>query len=150
MTEETNPAEQAFRFMAEIAIISQLSGAALEKLMPEGMTMSQFGVLNHLCRLGGEWSPVRLANAMQVTKAAMTNTLGHLSGKGLVVIRPDDSDGRAKLVSVTADGMKARDATVMALTPELAALVDGVSAETLAEAIPLLERVRRFLDQRRA
>ncbi|MCA0275299.1 MAG: MarR family transcriptional regulator [Proteobacteria bacterium] len=150
MTEETNPAEQAFRFMAEIAIISQLSGAALEKLMPEGMTMSQFGVLNHLCRLGGEWSPVRLANAMQVTKAAMTNTLGHLSGKGLVVIRPDDSDGRAKLVSVTADGMKARDATVMALTPELAALVDGVSAETLAEAVPLLERVRRFLDQRRA
>lgn len=150
MTEETNPAEQAFRFMAEIAIISQLSGAALEKLMPEGMTMSQFGVLNHLCRLGGEWSPVRLANAMQVTKAAMTNTLGHLSGKGLVAVRPDDSDGRAKLVSVTADGMKARDATVTALTPELAALVDGVSAETLAEAVPLLERVRRFLDQRRA
>ncbi len=112
--------------------------------------MSQFGVLNHLCRRGGEWSPVRLANAMQVTKAAMTNTLGHLSGKGLVAVRPDDSDGRAKLVSVTADGMKARDATVMALTPELAALVDGVSAETLAEAVPLLERVRRFLDQRRA
>jgi len=150
MTAETNPAEQAFRFMAEIAIISQLSSAAFERLMPEGMTMAQFGVLNHLCRLGGEWTPVRLANAMQVTKAAMTNTLGHLSGKGFVAIRPDDSDGRAKLVSVTAGGRKARDETVAALAPELAALAEGVSLATLAEAIPLLERVRTFLDARRS
>ncbi|MGO4834140.1 MarR family winged helix-turn-helix transcriptional regulator, partial [Rhizobiaceae sp. 2RAB30] len=109
----------------------------------------QFVVLNHLARLGGEWTPLRLANAMQLTKGAMTNTLGHLSRKGYVAIRPDDRDGRSKLVTLTAEGRAARDAAVAAVAPELAALVEGVSAELLAEAIPPLETVRKFLDRRR-
>ena len=117
--------------------------------LPQGMTPSQFAVLNHLGRLGGEWTPVRLANAMQVTKGAMTNTLGHLTGKGFVSIRPDDRDGRAKLVSITTGGREARDRTIMALAPELEELVEGVSPELIAEITPKLEAVRRFLDRRR-
>jgi DNA-binding MarR family transcriptional regulator len=141
--------EEAFRFITEIGIIAQLVGTAFGKLMPPGMTVSQFGVLHHLCRLGGEWTPVRLANAMQVTKAAMTNTIGHLSEKGLVAIRPDDRDGRAKLVSVTDRGRAERDAAIVAMAPELAALVEGVSPDLIAELIPRLEAVRKFLDRRR-
>lgn len=149
MTEKGGALEEAFRFLTEIGIIAQLSGTAFEKAMPAGMTMSQFVVLNHLVRLGGEWTPLRLANAMQLTKGAMTNTLGHLSRKEYVAIRPDDRDGRSKLVSITVEGRAARDAAVAALAPELAALVEGVSAELLAETIPPLETVRKFLDRRR-
>lgn len=141
--------DEAFRFLTEIGIIAQLSGAAFEKAMPEGMTLPQFSVLNHLARLGGDWTPLRLANAMQLTKGAMTNTLGHLSRKGFVAIRPDDSDGRSKLVTLTQAGLAARDRTIAALAPELQALVAGVTPQTLAEATPLLEQVRRFLDRRR-
>ncbi len=117
--------------------------------MLPGMTMPQFEVLHHLARLGGEWTPLRLANAMQLTKGAMTNTLNHLSRKGYVSIRPDDRDGRSKLVSLTDEGQKARDMSVAALAPELAALVEGVSARLLADTIPPLETVRKFLDHRR-
>ena len=42
-----------FRFFNEIAIVAQLSGNAFEKAMPEGMTLPQFAVLNHLMRMGG-------------------------------------------------------------------------------------------------
>jgi DNA-binding MarR family transcriptional regulator len=149
MTQKDGALEEAFRFLTEIGIIAQLAGTAFEKAMPPGMTMPQFEVLHHLARLGGEWTPLRLANAMQLTKGAMTNTLGHLSGKGYVAIRPDDRDGRSKLVSLTAEGRRARDAAIVAMTPELAALVEGVSAELLAEAIRPLETVRKFLDRRR-
>lgn len=141
--------EEAFRFLTEIGIIAQLSGAAFERAMPEGMTLSQFSVLHHLARLGGAWTPLRLANAMQVTKGAMTNTLGHLSGKAFVAIVPDAKDGRSKLVTLTPAGQAARDRTIAALAPELLALVEGITPQLLAQATPLLEEVRRFLDKRR-
>ena len=66
------PAEDppAFRLFTEIGIIEQLARNRLERGLPDGLKVSQFVVLNHLVRLGGEWSPARLANAFQVTKGA--------------------------------------------------------------------------------
>jgi DNA-binding MarR family transcriptional regulator len=141
--------EEAFRFLTEIGIIAQLAGTAMEKVMPAGMTMPQFEVLHHLARLGGEWTPLRLANAMQRSKGAMTNTIGHLVRHGYVAVRRDNHDGRSKLVSLTKEGRAARDAAITAMAPELAALVDGVSAKLLTRTIQPLEQVRTFLDQRR-
>jgi DNA-binding MarR family transcriptional regulator len=149
MSIKSGTLDEAFRFLTEIGIIAQLAGAAFDKVMPEGMTLPQFSVLHHLARLGGAWTPLRLANAMQVTKGAMTNTLGHLSGKNYVAIEPDAKDGRSKLVTLTEAGRVARDRTIQALAPELAALVQGVTPQLFAEATPLLEQVRRFLDKRR-
>jgi DNA-binding MarR family transcriptional regulator len=74
---------------------------------------------------------------------------GHLLDKGFVAIRPDDSDGRSKLVSLTEPGRAARERTIAAVVPELMALSEGVSPELLRELIPRLERVRKFLDKRR-
>jgi DNA-binding MarR family transcriptional regulator len=141
--------ETAFQFLTEIGIIAQLAETAIERAMPPQMTMPQFEVLHHLARLGGDWTPVRLANAMQLSKGAMTNTIGRLLQSGYVSIRPDEHDGRSKLVSLTDKGRAARDAAVDAIAPELAALVDGVSAKLLTDVIPPLEQIRKFLDQRR-
>ena len=149
MTEAGRPVDEAFRFLTEIGIIAQLAEAAFVKVLPAGMTMPQFAVLHHLARLGGEWTPVRLANAMQVSKGAMTNTLGHLAGKDFVAIRSDQKDGRQKLVSLTPAGLAARGASVAAVAPELAALAEGVGTGLLGEATARLETVRRFLDERR-
>ena len=57
-----------FRLLTEIGIIEQLARNQLERNLPDQLTMSQFVVLNHLVRLGGAWSPLRLAKAFQVTK----------------------------------------------------------------------------------
>lgn len=138
-----------FRFFNEVAIIAQLSGAAFEKVMPGAMTLSQFAVLNHLARLGGNRTPHQIARAMQVTKGTMTNTIGHLERAGYIIVRPDPADGRAKRVDITDAGRSARQAAIDAMTPELAGIGEAVSPASLAAALPLLEDLRKVLDARR-
>jgi DNA-binding MarR family transcriptional regulator len=145
-----SPVDGLFRWFTEVAIIAQLSGRLLEGMLPAGMTMSQFGVLNHLARVGDGQTPMRIARAMQVTKGAITNTLGHLERAGHVRITPDISDGRSKKVELTAEGRAARMAAIKAVSPELAAIASLVSPDDVATSLGALERVRRILDQRRA
>ena len=47
-TRDTLPANDplAFRVMNEIGIISQLGATLFERVMPDGMTLAQFTVLN--------------------------------------------------------------------------------------------------------
>lgn len=149
MTAKPKDMEAVFGFFNEIGIIAQLSGHAFERAMPEGMTLAQFSVLNHLCRLGDGWTPHRIARAMQVTKGAMTGTLRHLEGKGLVTVSPDATDGRAKRVHITDEGRAMRDACIGTMAPMMQELVTEFDLSEIASAVPLLSSVRAWLDQRR-
>jgi DNA-binding MarR family transcriptional regulator len=141
--------EDLFRWFTEVAIIAQLSGRLMEAVLPPGMTMSQFGVLNHLARAGDGQTPIRIARAMQVTKGAITNTLGHLERAGHVRITPDVADGRSKRVELTAEGRAARATAITAVAPELAVIAGLVPPGELASSLGALERMRRLLDARR-
>lgn len=140
----------AFEFFNEIGIIDQLSGTILERALPAGMTRAQFTVLNHFVRLGHqERSPAQLASAFQVTRPTMTSTLARMSRDGLVTIRDDPADGRAKLVSLTDKGCAAREAALGAiarLLPQLEAVIDP---QELALVVPVLRSVRIALDEAR-
>ncbi|SOE12626.1 MarR family transcriptional regulator [Hoeflea halophila] len=141
--------EAAFGFFNEIGIIAQLSGMALENAMPEGMTLAQFSVLNHLSRMGEGWTPQRIAQAMQVTKGAMTGTLKHLEGKELVVIVPDESDGRVKRVSISPEGRAMREACIAAVAPLMQEMMQDLDIKNIARTVPVLAAVRAWLDARR-
>ncbi|WP_426228868.1 MarR family winged helix-turn-helix transcriptional regulator [Pararhizobium sp. DWP3-4] len=149
MTASENDLQTLFRFLNEVGIVAQLSANAFEKVMPEGMTLPQFVVLNHLVRLGDGRTPLSIAQAMQVTKGAMTNTLGHLEGKQFITIAPDPHDGRSKRVSLTAEGRAARDAAIEALGPELRGIAGEITLSEIAKALPVLENLRKVLDTRR-
>ncbi|HTO32908.1 MAG TPA: MarR family transcriptional regulator [Pararhizobium sp.] len=138
-----------FRFFNEIGIVAQLSATAFEKVMPPGMTLPQFVVLNHLSRLGDGRTPLSIAQAVQVTKGAMTNTLGHLEGKGLITLAPDPHDGRSKRVFMTQDGQAARLAAIEALGPELSGVAGEIVLSDIADVLPVLENLRKVLDARR-
>ena len=140
----------AFRLFTEIGIIEQLARNRLERGLPDGLKVSQFVVLNHLVRLGGEWSPARLASAFQVTKGAMTNTLQRLEIRGLVRIVANPSDGRAKLVTITDAGRDMRADSVASVGPFLSDLSRALSDKDLAKALPVLEKIRKFLDAQRS
>ena len=139
----------AFRLFTEIGIIEQLARNRLERSLPDGLKVPQFGVLNHLVRLGGEWSPVRLAKAFQVTKGAMTNTLQRLEKRGLVRVSPDPRDRRGKLVGITKAGRDMRVLCVQSISPLLADLSSELSEKDFAAALPILEKVRKYLDTHR-
>ncbi|MEQ8859714.1 MAG: MarR family transcriptional regulator [Pseudomonadales bacterium] len=141
--------DHAYRFFNEIGIIAQLSANEMARVLPHGLTPSQFSVLNWFVRVDDEATPGRLATAFQVTKGAMTNTLKRLEEKGFVSVSPDPASGRRKLVHLTAAGRTAREAAVAATFPLLATLLEAVDRRRIDAMLPELEAVRRFLDEAR-
>ncbi len=138
-----------FTFFNEIGIIDQLAQNILERALPDGLKMSHFVVLNHFARLGGARSPQDLARAIQVTKGAMTNTLKRLESRGLVNVRPDPDDGRAKRVTLTDAGLHVRNEAIQAISPALQAIGEQFTQKRLKDALPLLREVREYLDKTR-
>ncbi len=132
----------AFQLLNELAIINQLSQARAGRLLAPGLNMAQFALLNHFSRLGGERSLVRLASAMQVTKAAMTNTVTRLLDKGLLMVRPDPADGRGKLVSLSAAGAAALEMAVAQLSQAMAEMGQVLSEDEVNQLLPPLRRLR--------
>ena len=110
------------------------------------MRISQFSVLNHFARLGGEQTPAELVRAFQVTKGAMTNTVQRLESRGLVKVTPNPRDGRSKRIRLTAAGYQLRNEAIAALTPVIQQLEDEFSIQEFASALPFLKRLRAFLD----
>jgi len=135
--------------MTEIGIISQLTNSALERALPDDLSLAQFVTLHHLARLGGNWSPKRLASAMQVTKGAMTNTITKLEKRGFITICPDPEDGRGKQVSLTSVGLAMRDQALNQSMPVFASLLEEFEIADFAQALPFLSRLRANLDKAR-
>jgi DNA-binding MarR family transcriptional regulator len=147
-----NPETQdplAFRVFNEIGIISQLATTMVEQVMPDGMTLAQFSVLNHFVRLGGEKSPVELARAFQVTKGTMTSTLQRLESHRWIEVKPDPRDGRGKRVTITATGRAARQTALTSIAPLIAEVEAAITPAAFAAALPFLTELRTHLDRRR-
>jgi len=149
MNENTSQDLVFFKVFNEIGIINQLGSTAFEKTLPDGLKISQFSVLNHFVRLGNESTPLQLANAFQVTKGAMTNTLKRLLDRELVTIRPDPNDGRRKRVFITEKGRVTRDRCIQRVAPLFVILKKSLSENEFRAAIPFLQKLREILDEER-
>lgn len=138
-----------FAFFNEVAIIDQLATARTERLLPSGMTLAQFGILNHFVRLGGEYSPARLARTFQVTKQTMTSTLARLERARLVAVRPDPGDGRGKLISLTDAGRLMHARCRSAMQPAMHEAAGLIAEGELDVLLPLVAGIRNRLDKAR-
>lgn len=136
----------AVALFAEVFAADQLSRSLLSKVLPRGMELSHFTVLNHLANLQDERSPAQLAQAFHVTRGAMTNTLSKLEWAGHVHIRPDWEDARRKMVTISPAGRVARDTAVLAMTPVLRRIVDKIGADRVRAALPVLRELRLQLE----
>lgn len=145
-----SPSEQRlWQLFTEIGILDQLGRSAAESALVSGLSLAQFALLNHLVRLGGEWSPVRLARAFQVTKQTMTSTLARLERQGYVAVRPDPADGRAKLVSITPEGTAVHSVCLARVGPAMAVAVDAIPEGLVEMLLPKLALLREALDKAR-
>lgn len=153
--EDTRPQEDneamplGFAFFNEVGILSQLSTALLAKCLPDGMHPSHFSILNHLSRLGDGRTPVRIANAMQVTKNTMTHSLKVLEGRGFVEVRPNPDDGRGKLVFLTPAGRAFRDRAIVDVLREFDDLLGPEQIAAMERCIDDLRILRKFMDDNR-
>lgn len=139
----------AFQVLNEIGIIDQLAQNRAARLLAPALNLPQFFVLNHLTRLDGPCSLVQIANAIQVTKGAMSNTVARLQAKGLLAVLPDPLDGRGKQVSLTDAGRAARQAAVAQLGDGLAELAAVVPAADWRQTLALLRPLRVWFDTQR-
>ena len=138
----------AVALFAELFMAEQLARARVSKVLPRGMELSHFSVLNHLARLQDERTPAQLAKAFHVTRGAMTNTLAKLQWAGHVHIRPDWDDARRKFVSISPSGKAARDAALHAIAPLIVELARKLGHERVRAVIPVLRELRAMLEAR--
>jgi len=140
MPDDTNAL--AATLFSEILTTDQLLRNRLGRVLPKGMELSHFSVLNHLVAVGGERSPAQLASVFHVTRGAMTNTLTKLEWAGYVHIRPDWDDARRKMVSISPAGKQARAQAIDSITPMINQYVTELGADRVRAAIPLLRELR--------
>lgn len=138
-----------FEFFNEIGIINQLATARFAKVLAPHLNTSEFGVLNHLSRMGDGKTQTYLAKAFQVSKPSMTAILGKLSGKGFVLIKADPDDGRTKRVMLTDEGRDAWQTAVAHVAPLNDELKLAISNDDLAKMLPGLRQLRAVMDEAR-
>ena len=127
-----------------------MSRTAAERVLPEGLSLAGFTVLNHMIRLGHERrAPAKIASAVQVTKGAMTGTLKRLEAEGWISVTADPDDGRGKVVMLTPEGRAIRETALSVLALQLELVLRAVSEDELRQAIPVLQKVRAALDAAR-
>lgn len=131
---------------SEMFMADQLARNRLTKVLPKGMELSHFSVLNHLTRVGDERSPAQLAKSFHVTRGAMTNTLNKLEWAGHIHIRPDWDDARRKFVSISPAGRAARDAALSAIAPIISDVVEAIGVDRVRTALPVLRELRERFD----
>jgi DNA-binding MarR family transcriptional regulator len=144
--EETQNNSLAVALFSEILTNDQLIRSRLGRVMPKGMEISHFAVLNHLARTGEERSPAQLAKSFHVTRGAMTNTLSKLEWAGYIHIRPDWEDARRKMVSISRSGRMARDAAISAITPIVSDLIADLGEARVRASLPVLRELRAKLE----
>ncbi len=145
MTEETNAL--AVALFSEILTADQLLRNRLSRVLPKGMELSHFSVLNHLDYVADERSPAQLADTFHVTRGAMTNTLNKLEWAGYIHIRPDWDDARRKMVAISPAGRRARDQAISDITPMINQLVGELGIEKVRSVLPILRELRARLDR---
>ena len=143
---DTNSNSLAVALFSEILTNDQLIRNRLSRVLPKGMEISHFSVLNHLARIGDERSPAQLAKSFHVTRGAMTNTLNKLEWAGYVHIRPDWDDARRKMVSISPAGRKACEAAIAAITPMITEMVGELGAGKVRATLPVLRELRAKLE----
>ncbi len=136
----------AAALFSELLMTDQLARNRLSRVLPRGMELSHFGVLNHLARVSDERTPAQLAKTFHVTRGAMTNTLTKLEWAGHVHIRPDWDDARRKFVSISPSGRAAREAALAAIAPLMADAVAAIGADRVRATLPVLRELRTRLE----
>lgn len=143
MTDDPNTL--AILLFGEVLALDQMIRNRLGKVLPKGMEISHFSVLNHLAWREQERTPAQLAETFNVTRGAMTNTLGKLEWAGYIHIRPDWDDARRKLVAISPAGKRARDAALAAISPLVSNLITELGEDKAKEALPILREMRRHM-----
>ena len=131
--------------LTAIAVVQQRLRARLERAMPPGLSAAGFDALTRLAGHGAPTGPAELADALGLTRAAITNTLIRLESAGWITVTDDDRDGRRKRLAITAEGVRVQREAARAARPQLEALRASVDPAEAEAALPFLRALKLWL-----
>ena len=113
-------------------------------LAPLDLELFEYDVLSALRRQGRPFAlpATGLAKETGLSSGAMTNRIDKLEARGLVKRKPDKSDRRAVIVSLTAEGRRAIDEAIQLRLDAADESLQGLSAREHNDLAALLRKVR--------
>ncbi|MET8372378.1 MarR family winged helix-turn-helix transcriptional regulator [Micromonospora profundi] len=124
-------------------LVDRVADAHLRNM--HDVTLSMFAALVTIHAIG----PARqskIAQALDVSRAAVTQRLVELVARGLVEVAPDATDQRANRVAVTGKGRELLDAAWKGLAEIDDGIEDGIDLEALQSALDtLVANAARYL-----
>jgi DNA-binding MarR family transcriptional regulator len=105
-----------------------------------GLSMARLRVLYHL--VGGQNVRMgELSTCVDVAPRTMTSTIDAMQRDGLVQRRPDPTDGRATVVSITDEGERSFHEGMRLQALAVADLFDGLDADRRVALLEILDRL---------
>ena len=121
-------------------VTRRLIAAERPLLDAHGLTMWGYVALNHLAR-GPAETQLALAAAIGHDKTRLIAVLDALEADGLITREPDPNDRRARLVRITAEGMRRHGAAVADIRAMEEELLGGLAADERATLLAVLPRL---------
>lgn len=135
------------RFGIRFSLLARRWRRVLEaQLVHAGLTDATWVPLVHLKETGGGISQKELAALVGVEGSSIVRVLDILERQGMIERRRDDSDGRTRLIHLTAEG----EARVAAIRNELGRaeerMLCDLSDEDIDRTLTLFETIARRMD----
>lgn len=127
---------------SEILATEQILKARISRVLPKGMELSHFVILNHLSSHTQEVTPAQLAHRFNLTKGAVTNTIKKLERAGHIHVRPDWDDARRKWIKISDAGLMARETAIKEIDPIIQSVTQSLGEEKLRQALRLFREIR--------
>lgn len=129
----------------EIRSIEHLARATISRLLPVGLTYSQWEVLKLLARRADGASPGEIAQALHAPGGGLTGALQRLWARKLVEVEHCPAEGGRKRVWLTPGGREVYAQAMAGLKPEIEMLREGFTEKEFRDALPFLRALRAWL-----
>ena len=110
---------------------------------------SEMGVLNIITETDGQYTPVKLADLLGVSKQMITTHIRSLESKGYITKEPCSQDKRAYYILPTDKGLELVEWAKTDLNGKLEQLVDGLGSEDFNTLVELAEKANRIMKANR-
>jgi DNA-binding MarR family transcriptional regulator len=112
-----------------------------------GLTSARWQVLGAIAFAPTPEPVARLARNMGLNRQGVQRIVGELAAEGFLELKDNPHHRSAKLVVMTAKGLKAFDAAMRLQTPWVNMLGEGVDAKSIEKARRVLEELRQRLER---
>lgn len=106
---------------------------------------SEMGVLNIITETEGQYTPVKLAELLGVTKQMMTAHINSLESKGYIIKEPCSQDKRAYYILPADKGLELVEWAKSDLNGKLEKLVNGLGQEDFNTLVELAEKANEIM-----